>query len=53
MDFELNENKTSVKYQKTCDDTKPADKKKKPVLTDEDLNYFKNSISYVSKISGT
>lgn len=50
MDFELNENETTMKYQKTGDATKIVKNKKKPVLTDEDLNNFKNSISYVSKI---
>lgn len=38
-------------YQKNLDnDPKALDNKKKPTLTNEDLNNFKKSICYVSKI---
>jgi len=38
-------------YQKNLDnDSKEKDSNKKPTLSNEDLNNFKKSISYVSKI---
>jgi len=60
MDIEPNANNTVEKsepinmstYQNNLDDvSKSKDTNKKPTLSNEDLNNFKNSISYVSKIS--
>jgi len=58
MDFELNENSTAVKSQPIIEsecqnyldnNTKTTNNKTKPTLTDEDLNNFKNSITYLDE----
>lgn len=60
MDIEPNANNTIEKsepinmstYQNNLNNiSKSKDNNKKPTLSNEDLNNFKNSISYVSKIS--
>lgn len=55
MDIEPNSDdiaeKSESMHQKNLDgEFKAKDNNKKPTLSDEDLNNFKNSISYVSKI---
>lgn len=59
MDVEINTDDSAVKtesinkstFQKNTDDNNQAvDNKKRPTLTNEDLDNFKNSISYVSKL---
>jgi len=54
MDIEPNSDdiaeKSESAYQKNLDEFKAKENNKKPTLSNEDLNNFKNSISYVSKI---
>lgn len=58
MDIEINEDCTVENiqpitmstFQKDQDNNKVEDEKKKPTLTNEDLENFKKSISYVGKI---
>jgi len=56
MDFELDDKSTVMKSENMSknnnsdDSTNSVVTKKKPTLTEEDLNHFKNSISYVSMI---
>lgn len=59
MDIDINADSSAVKnepvnestFQKNTDDNSQAvDNKKRPTLTNEDLDNFKNSISYVSEL---